>query len=47
MSAIEADGSEQADLVNDAMADFFDQAEAIASDYSDLGKSGTPPGPVR
>ena len=47
MSAIEADGSEQAALVNDAMADFFDQAEAIASDYSDLGKSGTPPGPVR
>ena len=43
MSAIEADGSEQAALLNDAMTDFFEQAEAIASDYSDLGKSGTPP----
>ncbi len=42
MSAIDADGSQQAALLNDAMTDFFEPAEAVASDYSDLGKSGTP-----
>jgi hypothetical protein len=41
MSAIDAEGPKQAALLNDAMADFFDQAEVIASEYSDLGKSGT------
>lgn len=47
MSVIEADGSKQAALLNEAMTDFFEQAEAVASEYSDLGKPGTPGAPGR
>lgn len=42
VGAIDADGPRQAALLNDAMAEFFDQAELVASDYSELGKAGTP-----
>jgi len=44
MSAIDADGPMEAALLKDAMAEFFDQAEAIASDYS---KPATPDGVAR
>jgi hypothetical protein len=42
MSALDAYGPKQTALLNDAMTDFFEPAEAVASDYSDFGKSGTP-----
>jgi hypothetical protein len=42
LSALDADGPKQAALLNDAMTDFFEEAEAVANNYSDLGKSGTP-----
>jgi hypothetical protein len=42
MSMIDADGSGQAALLHDAMADFFDQAELVASEYSDGPRPGTP-----
>jgi len=42
MSALEADGSGQSALLHDAMAEFFDQAELVASEYRCGGRSGTP-----
>jgi hypothetical protein len=42
MSTIDADGSGQAALLHDAMADFFDQAELVASEYSYGPRPGTP-----
>ena len=42
MNALDADGPKQAALLNDAMTDFFEPAEAVASEYSNLGRSGTP-----
>ena len=41
-NALAAGGSKQAALLNDAMTDFFEPAEAVASEYSNLGRSGTP-----
>ncbi|MDR3529099.1 MAG: hypothetical protein P4L90_00880 [Rhodopila sp.] len=45
LSAINADGQRplvQAAMLRDAVADFFDQAELVAGDYSDPAKPGTP-----
>ncbi len=42
MSVLDADGTQQSARLNDAMTDFFEPAEAVASDYSDLAKPGTP-----
>jgi hypothetical protein len=42
MSTIDEDGSGQAALLHDAMAEFFGQAESVADEYSDGGRSGTP-----
>jgi hypothetical protein len=47
MSAIGADGSavdgsERVARLHEAMAEFFDQAELVASEYSFVGKAGTP-----
>ena len=41
ISAIHADEPEQAALLHDAMAEFFDQAELIASEYSYGSRPGT------
>jgi hypothetical protein len=41
MSVIDAEGPVPAEQLHDAMAEFFDQAESVAGDYS----SGTP-GPL-
>jgi hypothetical protein len=41
MRVIGADGSEQAARLHDAMAEFFDQAELVAAEYSGNGRSGT------
>jgi hypothetical protein len=37
-----ADGSDRIALLHEAMAEFFDQAELVASEYSFVGKPGTP-----
>jgi hypothetical protein len=42
MNALELKGPRQAALLQDAMADFFDQAELVAGEYSDPRKPGTP-----
>ena len=45
LSAIEADGGDATDRIarlHEAMAEFFDQAELVASEYSFVGKPGTP-----
>ena len=47
MNAIDMKGSRQAALLHDAMADFFDQAELVAGEYSFPNKSGTPRNFVR
>ena len=47
MSAIDADGPAHAAMLHDATAEFFDQAELVADDYSDLGKPATARGLVR
>lgn len=41
-SVIGADGSERAALLHEAMAEFFDQAEQVASLYGGDGRPGTP-----
>lgn len=42
MSMIDPDGSERAALLHEAMAEFFDQAELVASGYREGGRPGTP-----
>lgn len=42
MSVIDTDGSERAALLHEAMAEFFDQAELVASQYREAGRPGTP-----
>jgi hypothetical protein len=42
MRAIDADAQQQAALLQDAMAEFFDKAELVAAEYSDRGRTGTP-----
>jgi hypothetical protein len=42
MSTIDADGSRQATMLHDAITEFFDQAELVASEYSYDSKFGTP-----
>jgi hypothetical protein len=42
MSTIDADPSGQAARLHEAMADFFDQAELIASEYTYGSRPGTP-----
>jgi hypothetical protein len=45
MNAIDADGadgSERVALLHEAITEFFDQAEVVASEYSFVGKPGTP-----
>jgi hypothetical protein len=42
LRAIDADGPPQSTLLHDAMAGFFDQAEVVAAEYSDRGRTGTP-----
>jgi hypothetical protein len=41
MSTIDGDRSKHATLLHDAMAEFFDQAELVASEYSYGGRPGT------
>ena len=47
MSAIDATEPWEAALLQDAMSDFFDQAELVAGEYSLPGKPGTPRNLVR
>jgi hypothetical protein len=47
MSVIDADGPTQAALLHDAMAEFFDHAESVASDYGAPDKPATPRGVAR
>ena len=47
MSVIDTDDSERAARLNEAMAEFFDQAELVASGYRGGGRPGTPRGFVR
>jgi hypothetical protein len=42
MSTIDVEGPRHAALLQDAMADFFDQAELVAEEYGDPRKPGTP-----
>jgi hypothetical protein len=42
LSTLDGDGSGRAARLREAMAEFFDQAELVASEYSYAGGSGTP-----
>jgi hypothetical protein len=41
MRALGVDEGGQTALLHDAMTEFFDQAEAVAAEYSDHGPTGT------